>query len=370
MNKTPIYLRLVEPTKNYDGYRIAAGITQDECTKSLEKLPIIPYENNRKIVFLFTGQGSQYHEMGKTLFDSSPIAQQIITECHQYLIDKHGIDCLSILFGSDPELIHLTQNTQPCLFVIAYTLAMLWQRIGIQPDYLIGHSIGEIAAACFSGAMDLHDALDCVALRAKLMGELPRESSMMAVVADETLTRSIIGDLPIDIAGINHVKQTIISGALPALEAFQEACHVSKTRSTALNVSHGFHSRHMDPILPTFRKALANIDFRPMQIPMLSTVSGEVIHNVDANYWTQQIRQPVNFLKAIQSLSNDYRFYLEIGPKPTLTRMTQKIKRDKQTCLTSIEPKQADPLSMIQSLQSLANQSSINWHFVLNKLFY
>tara|TARA_Y100000992_G_scaffold243586_1_gene174635 strand:+ start:250 stop:1452 length:1203 start_codon:yes stop_codon:yes gene_type:complete len=350
-------------------YSIAAGMTPGELSEALAQLTVNLPQPNRNIAFLFTGQGSQYHGMLRDLYQSSSDVRNTIHRCHDYLLAKHGIDCLAVLFGSNVDLINRTENTQPCLFMAAYTLASLWQQIGIQPDYLIGHSIGEIAAACFAGALDLESALDCVAIRARLMGQLPKTSGMVAVIADLDKTIECAQGLPIDIAGINHQKQTIVSGDYAALEQFNSQCQNMRIRTTPLCVSHGFHSRHMDPILDEFYQEVSGIQFKRMNTPIISTVSGECIDEISADYLTNQIRQSVNFLKAAESLPDQPLFHIEIGPQPILTRMIKKIRPNNQIGLASLNPKIKDPIALINCLHVLANQCEIDWDFVKSGLF-
>lgn len=284
-----------------------------------------------KTAFLFTGQGAQYPGMLHQLHAESPVFREAFDRCANYLERLLPRPLDQILFsgeGDDREhAIHQTGFTQPALFTIQYALFQLWKSWGITGDYLMGHSIGEVAAYCVAGGCSLEDALQLVAARGRLMQALPSGGGMYSIALDRDSVKRAIEDLgsSVSIAAINGPNQTVISGprTLVAQVAERiEAQHAVKT--TQLAVSHAFHSALMDPMLDQFESVLRSLDLGVPKTAIVSSATGKLVQDAMSKpeYWLQQARNAVLFTDAMASLEQQgITHYLELGPHPIMLSM-------------------------------------------------
>jgi len=283
-----------------------------------------PLRRRNKVVFLFTGQGSQYVGMGRQLYETQPVYREAIDQCAAEL-QKYDVPLLDVLFAeSDSVTIHQTAMSQPTLFATEYALFQLWKSWGIAPTMAIGHSVGEYVAACVAGVFSLEDALKLIALRGKLMQSLPAGGAMLAVSAEaqriETLLNGHAGQ--VGIAAVNSPQQTVLSGAAEAIDQVAELCQSEGIRATRLTVSHAFHSQLMEPILDEFEQAVSSIKMKPAAFPIAANLTGELSKDAftQPQYWRQHLREAVRFADGIQAIAaKGGNIFVEVGPQPVLS---------------------------------------------------
>lgn len=285
---------------------------------------------NKNIVFMFTGQGSQYFNMGRELFDTQPVFQETMKKCDEFLEPLIGDSILEIIYNEDKTyLLNTTEFTQPALFSIEYSLAKMWMSWGVNPDFVMGHSVGEYVAAVISGVLSLEDGLKLISSRGRLMQNLPG-GAMAAVFSDEKSVGSAIDDLGLDIsmAAVNGPDNIVISGDDTSIVKAVDYFSSKDVGSHQLKVSHAFHSSMMEEMKKDFLEVLETCDFSKPEVPVISNLTGRIEDNENLfskDYWCEHITSPVLFYNGMKSFEKDEKtFFLELGPSNTLINMAKK----------------------------------------------
>lgn len=286
----------------------------------------------RPVAFLFPGQGAQYPGMSAGLYRQEPTFRQGLDRCAETLQPLLALDIRRLLNAEDADRetaaqrLRETALAQPALFAVEYALAQLWLEWGVEPQAMLGHSIGEYVAACLAGVFSLDDALHLVAERGRLMQSLPGGSMLAVPLGEAELIPLLEADL--DLAAVNATAQCVVSGSPAAIERLRGRLTADGVECAALVTSHAFHSAAMDPILDAFQDRVAATARHTPKRPFISNVTGDWITSeqaTDPAYWTRHLRQPVRFAQGLgRLLEEPERILLEVGPGRTLATLAQR----------------------------------------------
>lgn len=275
------------------------------------------------LVFMFPGQGSQYPQMARELYAGEPTFRRTVDLCCDLLKPELGLDLRSLLYpsnGGDPEKLSATLFAQPAIFTVEYALAQLLLSWGLQPSAMIGHSVGEFAAACLAGVFSLEDALSLVARRGRMMQELPG-GAMLAVRLPEAEIAALARG-GVSVAAVNAPGMGVLAGPFEAIEALEAELAQRGATHRRLQTSHAFHSGMIDLLVAPFTEAVAAIRLNAPELPYISGVTGDWVgaeQTTDPSYWARHARDPVRFADGIATLARGLSpILLEVGPGAAL----------------------------------------------------
>uniref|UniRef100_A0A5Q5CAB1 Beta-ketoacyl synthase n=1 Tax=Mycobacterium sp. (strain JLS) TaxID=164757 RepID=A0A5Q5CAB1_MYCSJ len=284
------------------------------------------HTNRPTTAWLFTGQGSQYPRMARELFDAEPVFAETVTRCADAVDGMLPLPLLEVLFAADRETAERLRHTsyaQPALFAVEMGLARLWQSWGVTPDVVLGHSVGQYAAACVAGVFSLEDGARLMAERGRMFGSLPEGGRMVAIFADAKQVEQIAGEFARVSVGAYNGPNTVLSGPGEDLEQIVARFADEGIRCTWLETSHAFHSELLDPVLDEFESYAAQFEFAAPTMPLVCNRTGAVLTGqtpLDAQYWRRHSRQPVQFAESVRTVAAlGCSVLMEIGPQPVLT---------------------------------------------------
>lgn len=318
------------------------------------------FVKKRKVAMLFTGQGSQYIDMGRKLYESNSVFKESMLRCDKLFRPFLLKSIVQMIYSeTDEEMIAKTVYAQPLIFSINYALYNVWYSLGVKPEIVTGHSIGEYVAAVVSNILSLEDAVKMVAIRGRLMDSAPGNGSMGTVFADKKIIVSLMQDVQerVSIAAHNGSNNYVVSGDRDAVETILTKAEEMGIRVKRLKVSNAFHSLLMNPILDEFRDYIGEVSFKEAQCRYLSCLYARELNKgeiLDVDYWTKHVRDSVRFYEAINSIENKEEYaFLEVGSTRVLSALCKMNLNEKSTIVASLKRGEDDATQIACAIAEL-----------------
>ncbi|CDJ66475.1 Polyketide synthase, related, partial [Eimeria necatrix] len=343
-----------------------AHVVLEEYIATTGRAAVKQGAGKRKIAFFFTGQGSQYVNMGKELYENEPVFREAMDECSHLLEELLPVPLLEAIYptkdSKGPSLLEQALYAQTAIFAVEYALLCLAKNKGLEPDVVLGHSIGEYAAAVAADVMNVKDALHLLVERGRIMQELPARGGVMIACrcSQEEAQKALdsVGDSAktAEVAVINGPRSIVLAGEEPDVLKVVGALGIGE-RYKKLNTTHAFHSSLVADAVKPFREALVGVPLKQPTVTYVSTALGttSMTEVSTADYWAEQIRLPVKYLHGVRAvLDCDVSIIVELGPMPTLITMAQQsLKASDILCLSLLDPKTSDTQQVANSINAL-----------------
>ncbi|MFC8453370.1 SDR family NAD(P)-dependent oxidoreductase, partial [Kitasatospora sp. NPDC057223] len=350
------------------------GADRDELLRGLTALvegrnaPAVATGSSRggggRSAFVFTGQGAQRLGMGRELCAAFPVFASAFDAVVAELDGWLGRPLREVVWGDDAGLLNRTGFAQPALFAFEVALFRLVESWGVRPDFVAGHSVGEIAAAHVAGVFSLQDAARLVVARGRLMEALPAGGAMVALQAGEAEVVPLLGDR-VGVAAVNGPQAVVVSGDEDAVLDVAAHFEALGRKTSRLAVSHAFHSILMEPMLDEFRQVASGLEYHEPSVPVVSTVTGAPgAELASPGYWVRQVREAVRFADAVRALEAEgVSRFLELGPDGVLTGLAQQsVTGEQVTLVAATRRNRPEPVTLVTALaQFHASGAVVDW---------
>ena len=304
-------------------------------------------------VFVYSGQGSQWAGMGRQLLADEPAFAAAVDELEPLFVEHVRYSLQQVL--TEGQRVTGDARVQPVLMGLQLALTALWRSYGVEPDAVIGHSMGEVTAAVVAGALTPGEGLRVIGTRSRLMSQLAGQGAVALLEMDADAAEKLLADYPeVSLAGFLSPRQTVVAGAVAQVDAAIGAVSAQERFARRVNMEVASHTALMDPILPELRSALADLTPKPPTIPFISTVADAAeTPALDADYWVANVRQPVRLHQAISTAAEQHATFIEISPHPTLTHaVTETLESVHHHSVGTLSRKGDDTVSFHTNLNS------------------